>query len=67
MNIKGTDVIGTFNNEDRAPVDEIKATAAMLVDLVQLHGQNPRHNAIAITHIETAAMFAVKSIFTPVN
>jgi len=63
--MKGIQVIGTFNNENRAPVDEIKAKAAELIDLIHEHGQNGRHNSIATTHIETAAMFGVKSVFTP--
>ena len=62
---KGTEIIGTFNNEGKQPVDEIKIMAAAFIDMVHAHGQNGRHNAIATTHIETAAMFAVKSIFTP--
>jgi len=63
--MKGVDVIGTFNNESKAPIDEIKKRAAELIDLIQVTGLNGRHNAIATTHIETATMFALKSIFTP--
>ena len=61
----GEGVIGTFNNNDLKSVAEIKCTAARLVDQILEHGQNGRHNSIAITHVETAAMFAVKSVFTP--
>ena len=62
---KGYEIIGAFNNEKRDDVKNIKQTAAELVDMINDYGKNKRHNAIAVTHVETAAMFAVKSLFTP--
>ena len=61
----GKEIIGDFNNESRDDIADIKQRAAELVDLINTHGNNMRHNAIAINHLETAAMFAVKSVFTP--
>lgn len=62
--MSGVDYIGTFNNEAREDVAEVKEAAATLIDMIQLYGHDPRRNAIATTHIEEAAMMAVKSIFT---
>lgn len=59
----GKEVIGTFNNEGRTEVDELKAAASAFIDLINKVGKDPRRNAIAVTHVETAAMFAVKSLF----
>ena len=61
--MSGIDYVGTFNNEAREDVAELKKMAAELIDLVQLYGHDARRNAIATTHIEEAAMMAVKSIF----
>lgn len=60
---KGTEIIGTFNNENRSDVDEIKAKASELVDLIEALGKDPRRKATAITDIEKGTMMAVKSLF----
>ena len=60
----GVDFIGTFNNEGRDDVEEVKRAAADLIDMIQLYGHDDRRNGLATTHIEVAAMMAVKSIFT---
>jgi hypothetical protein len=60
----GVGYIGTFNNEDRDDVAEIKRCAAQLIDHINNFGANKRRASIACTHVETAVMFAVKSIFT---
>ena len=62
--MKGTDIVGTFNSEGRDDVELIKSKAAELIDLIHEHGQNGRHNSIATTHIENAALFGVKCVFT---
>jgi hypothetical protein len=57
----------SFNPSKDPAVDEIKAKAAELIDLVHEIGSyefNPevgRWAAIALQHLETAAMFAVKA------
>jgi hypothetical protein len=60
---KGTEIIGTFNNENRNDVDKIKEKASELVDLIDLLGKDPRRKAAAITDIEKGTMMAVKSLF----
>lgn len=59
----GVDYIGTFNNEARADVYVIKGCAAELINHINHYGKDKRRNAIACTHVEEAAMMAVKSIF----
>lgn len=59
----GSDLIGTFNNESRDDVALIKQKAAEFIDIINIYGQDRRRNAIACTHIEEAAMMAVKSVF----
>lgn len=60
----GEELIGTFNNESRDDVALIKQRTAELVDMVNVYGQDRRRNAIACTHLEEAAIMAVKSIFS---
>jgi len=62
--MKGSDYIGSFNSNDRGDVADIKIAAANLIDLINDAGIDPRRNAIACTHVEEAAMMAVKSIFS---
>jgi len=57
--------IGDFNPNDTSEVAMIKGTAKRFVQIVQdLENTDGRRKAIAITHIEEAAMMAVKSVFT---
>ena len=58
-------VIGSFNPNDDATINAIKVTAKQMIKLIQdLPNDDGRRKAIAITHIEEAAMMAVKSIFS---
>jgi hypothetical protein len=60
----GIEYIGTFNNESKEEIDVLKAHAAQFIDLIMQHGKDERRNIIAATHVEEAAMMAVKSIFS---
>lgn len=51
-----------FNPGGHGPVDHIKRIAAELIDYVLHEGRDPRCTAIAVTNIEQAAMWAVKSV-----
>ena len=54
-----------FNPSENSKVDQIKATSAFLIDLiasVDAESDSNRHKALAITHVETASMFAVKAV-----
>lgn len=59
----GADYIGDFNNEDRADITVLKSCAVELINHINTFGKDKRRNAIACTHVEEAAMMAVKSIF----
>ena len=59
----GTDYIGTVTHETRADVSVIKSCAAELINHINNYGQDKRRNAIACTHVEEAAMMAVRSLF----
>jgi len=54
-----------FNPGGNPHVDQIKATAAAMIDYVIEHGNDARCTAIACTEIESAAMWAVKSVTKP--
>lgn len=58
----GEDFIGDFGieNED---IFNIKMVASLLVDEINISGNNQRRKAVANTNIETAVMYGVKSIF----
>jgi len=57
--------IGSFNPNDNDYVAEIKVKAKeFIASIQQLENTDSRRKAIAITHIEEAAMMAVKSIFS---
>ena len=59
------EVIGSFNPNEKAEINAIKVTAKQMIKLIQdLPNEDNRRKAIAVTHIETAAMFAVKSIYS---
>lgn len=70
----------TFNPSASSLVDEIKQTAAKLIDLIdqidfgahrpdgmepETASERARLKALAQTHVETAAMFAVKAVTKP--
>ena len=59
----GVDYIGEFNPDGREDVEAIKKAAITLIDEIMNRTRLGRRRAIAITHIEEAAMMAVKSIF----
>jgi hypothetical protein len=57
----------TFNPSGHPAVNEIKAKAAELIDLLNLVASDRQHPgarcaAIAMTEIESAAMWAVKAV-----
>jgi hypothetical protein len=57
----------SFNPSNNEKVDEIKARTADLIDLCEmLKAIDPRLAALAQTHYEDAAMWAVKAATTPV-
>lgn len=51
----------TFNPTKDPKLDDIKLASARLMTLIEMHSKDPRAAAIAITHIETAAMFGIKA------
>ena len=57
-----------FNPSDSPEVREIKAKAdeliALIVENTGATPQSKRRSAIAVTHVETGAMFAVKALFS---
>jgi len=52
----------SFNPGGHTQVDHIKELAALLIDYVLDEGKDPRCTAIACTELESAAMWAVKSV-----
>ena len=59
------EIIGSYNPNDDADITAIKSTAKALITIIQdLDNKDERRKAIAITNIETAAMYAVKSIYS---
>lgn len=62
-NSKGFEIIGGFGVEENEYVAHLKAAAINYINDIEFLGQNPRRKATAITNVETAQMFAVKSLF----
>ncbi len=61
----GKDYIGTYNPNDLDEIKEVKLQAILLIDVINgLDNTDRRRKAVACTHIEEAAMMAVKSIFS---
>lgn len=59
----GAYVVGlSFNPSGNDDVDFIKGVSAQLIDYITEAGKDDRCTQLAITHFETAAMFAVKSV-----
>lgn len=59
----GQVTIGTFNPNDNTKVAELKNRATQFINCIDAFGIEPRRKAIAVTKIEEAQMFAVKSLF----
>ena len=56
--------IGSFDPDDRDDVKRIKGCAKMLVEIIsELETKDIRRKSIAITHVEEAAMMAIKSLY----
>jgi len=55
--------IGEFNPDDRKDVLYLKWAAGQFIQEVHRNCPEGRRRSLAVTHIETAAMFAVKSLF----
>lgn len=55
--------VGNFNSDDRDDVASIKITAKTFIDAMQEHCPPGRRLSAACTHVEEAAMLAVKSLF----
>lgn len=61
---KGEEIIGRFNPGNLQAVDEIKLCAIDMINVIEANKEaDPRRKAKAYTDIETAQMFAVKSLF----
>ena len=59
---QGKQTIGVFGT-DREEVLTIKTLASELIDVIKSNGKDPRESSIATTHIQTASMFGVSSLF----
>jgi hypothetical protein len=56
----------SFNPNENKEVAHIKGEVAKLIDFVETHkAKDPRLAALAQTHFEDAAMWAVKLVTTP--
>lgn len=62
--MSGVDYIGTFNNENRNDVQQIKEKASELIDLIEQYGVDKDRVRVASRYIETGVMFGIKSIFS---
>lgn len=51
-----------FNPSGLSSVNEIKTAFVELEALIDRHAKNGRRKSIALTNLETAAMYAVKSV-----
>lgn len=61
-NTKGYEIIGKFGFENES-VKSIKSATINLINFYNNIGKDPRRVAKAITDIESAQMFIVKSLF----
>ena len=60
---EGEHLVGkSFNPGGSPAVTAIKTMAAELIDFIRESGKDPRCTQIAITEIESAAMWGVKSV-----
>jgi len=51
-----------FNPSGNPKVHDVKVAAAALIDMIDAVGKDERTKALALTAVEEAAMWAVKSI-----
>jgi len=58
------EVIGSFNPNDRDDVALVKQKAKDFLQVLNDQVPEGRRKAIAVTHIEEAAMMAVKAIYS---
>lgn len=66
LDTAGDQVIGgfeTFKYDERPDVFEIKETAKKLINAIESFGGDRQRRASAYFHIETGAMYGVKSLF----
>lgn len=50
-----------FNPSGSADIDQIKQAALVFEDAIRSYSPSGRRQSIALTHLETAAMYAVKA------
>lgn len=55
------------SDEQAADVAAIRAAVSTLAEIIDNVAAHPRYKATALTHLETAAMFAVKGVFAPLS
>ena len=55
----------SFNPGGHEQVNHIKRVVADLMDYIDKNGKDSRCSALAITELETAAMYGVKSVTKP--
>ena len=63
MNVKITNP--EFNPSGNKQVDAIKQAFIDLQEVLEENCPSGRRKSVALTHAETAAMFAVKSVYEP--
>jgi hypothetical protein len=63
---EGEHLVGiSFNPDGHPQVNHIKRTVADLIDYLKENGKDDRCTATAVTGLEAAAMWAVKSVTKP--
>ena len=66
MSTEGEYLVGiSFNPGGSEDVNTLKRMAADFIDYVREHGKDGRCTSLAVTKIESAAMWAVKSVTKP--
>ena len=53
----------SFNPSNSEKVDALKAAALAYEEAIRANTPAGRHQSVALTHLETASMWAVKSLF----
>jgi len=54
-----------FNPSGRAEIDAIKSLGREMQETIEANAPAGRRRSIALTHLETALMFAVKAVVEP--
>lgn len=56
-----------LSESEISTINQFKELERKVIDMLNFssHAPDPRHKAIAITHLETGFMFAIKSIAKP--